>query len=215
MTRSLVVTTTIFTTRQAGGVRLGAGGESPTVPVTRSVSDRMRSNSTKSVRTKTVLSLSVVTAPYTRLTVPVWRAGGAGTDSVLNLGNAVTGNLTVRRMGAMRAEKTIWAVTCILMTPGIVISLFEEKDMSRVQLTRVFVSQSQPIFLIERAAVNVRRTNGDVTAEPVLTGPNSATALKINIVETAVTRVLRIMKAAISSLKTRGPAASLSEERDT
>ena len=93
-------------------------------------------------------------------------------------------------------------------------SLSEERDMSGVQLTRVFVSQSQPIFLIERAAVHVRRTNGDVTAEPVLTGPNSVTALKINIVETAVTRVLRLMKAAISSPNTRGPAASLSEERD-
>ena len=87
--------------------------------------------------------------------------------------------------------------------------------MSRVQLTRLSASQSQPIFLTERPAEHVRRTNGDVTAEPVLTGPKSVTALKINIVVTAVTRVLRLMKAAISSLKNRGPAASLSEERDT
>ena len=72
------------------------------------------------------------------------------------------------------------------------------------------------MFLILAAAECVRTNqSGDVTVETVLTGPKFVTALKMNIVETAVTRVLRPMKAVTYTLTTRNPVLSVLEERDT
>ena len=74
--------------------------------------------------------------------------------------------------------------------------------MSRVQQTRVFVSQriSPQMFLIRKAAgsLSLRRRDrsGDVTAGLLLPRPKSVTALKMNIVETAVTKSIVVSKVA-------------------
>ena len=102
--------------------------------------DCLNKNLVDKDRERPVLNLSIVTVPVTRPTVPVqlW-AGGAGTGSVLIPAIAVTGNLTVRRMEVTRARKNTWVVTSILMTEAPVTLLSEERDMSGVRVTRVFV----------------------------------------------------------------------------
>ena len=80
---------------------------------------------------------------------------------------------TIVWMEVMKALRNIWVVTGILIpqSPVDPASLLGEKDISGVQLTRLFVSLriSQRRLKLGRVAESVRRTylSGDVTAGPV------------------------------------------------